>query len=339
MKNLITTAVSLFAFIWSFAAVNVDNNKVPLNEAYVPEMVKESFNNAYFVSNENVKWYPYPYINSNDESSVFSSINYLNMPEYFEAEFTKENSKLRKVYSADGDALLKIEILNRNKLPVHISDTLKDLGFDLWGLRTFEYITDLESKESFYKLIMTNWSKTRALYFDENYELDKLRKWDDYLYGQKRSKLSLKSAYNGVRKPVSAIELPANIFKNMSNSINIGSQALGYWEVEPVHVPQSRSGLEYYDITLESLYEVVYKKGRKTLKNSYNSEGVFLETVEVISWDKLPKYVIEATEKKQYAYWIFEENIEKVKLEDGTIIYRLHAVEYGEHQVLVVKKN
>ena len=114
--------------------------------------------------------------------------------------------------------------------------------------------------------------------------------------------------------------------------------AFEYHEVNTVYTPDHKLIVEYYDLSFDPLYEVLYTKDKQTFKVLLNSKGEELKTVELITWKNAPKHVKHVTNKMKFSFWLFDHYIEKNKLADGTYCYKLYATEFGNTQMLMVNK-
>ena len=81
-----------------------------------------------------------------------------------------------------------------------------------------------------------------------------------------------------------------------------------------------------------------YSKGNREYKDSYDESGKLLETVEIVHWNKLPKYVKKSILSRSYNRWTYEKGIEKVESNYGNTVYKLYTNENGNSQILVISK-
>lgn len=343
MNKLISTFIGLIFLTQVFADDSRNAVKVSVFETTVPADVVVSFDRTH-VTVEARTWYPYPYRFSagNDltNSKWFSAaLNLSTTPDFYEVEFVKNDVKTRKIYDLNGDCEQEIEVLNLSHIPEELSAKLVTDGYTQQDLLSYEILKGCRSSNfMFHKVLVKSSSMTKVFYYNENYLLEKSREWEVGTKKTKEGAVDVKTAYQGLREKVEVQDLTWDVRLKLKNDFK-SRDILEFWEVEPVHVPQQREELEYYDIQLSPVYEVVYKgKNAQLLKNTYNSYGELLETVELLSLADAPSYVGETVKGDSYEKWSIKGKVEKVKLTDGNYCYRIHGIVDGDNQVFVVLK-
>jgi len=338
MKTLIKQFALLFILAINTVAFSRYTYKAPLSSEDIPSHITTKFHNN-FEEEVDVTWYPYPYQSKQakeNNSRFFALSDKVHTTQYYEAMFQDETDDIKHVFDLDGNLILNITIKDKYNLPDELSMAVIAKGYEFWGVINYEVVEKLEDNSITHKVLILSGAKTRAVYFDENFKFKKELKWEinDMQYKRKKT-VFYKSGSHGERKKVEFEQMPIEV-KNKIITADYYENAFEYHMVNSIHVPEHKVVKEYYDLYFDPIYEVIYTQDKSTFKTTIDSNGNEVETVEVIQWEKLPKFVKETTSNMKYSFWLFENNIEKVELLDGTNCYRLYAKEFGESYVLSV---
>lgn len=338
MKNLLS-----FIFVGVLSTAVFSNEytrdwKTPIHVNYVPSDVTETFD-KFHSDDQKAVWFPYPYGTNqiNEVEGFFTPKSLDDQAEYFEAEFVSNGQALRKVYSHQGECKMVVYVKDLADAPAELLSSLNQSGFEGWEILSYEVVKRTKhGSEPLHKFYMTQTEETQVVYFNTKLELEKQIKWEHHNYTEfNGAKTVVKTAYQGLRLKGEVQDMTWGVRLKLKESMK-KMEVLEYWEVEPVHIPEHRKALEFYDIHLNSMYQVVYKDKNQAKKATYNHQGELLETVELITLDQAPMIVKKYSADQKYSQWMFDQNIEKIKLVDGSYSYRLHATLDGTPYVMVI---
>lgn len=341
MKNIFTSVVACLMVTFLSANISYDVVKSPISEERVPTDVVSTFKKDHKVVEES-KWYPYPYRFSTENTNqnknwYYSVVNLHDKPDFYEVEFNENGEVVRKIYDANGNFKMVSHVkANKNSWSPKIKNQLAGPAYKDWKVASYEVLKKgTYNVQTFHKVLMTNGDLTKVVYFDNDAQISKSREWEVSMEKIDDKNVYLKTAYAGNRARVEVKDLTWMVRMKIKESLS-NVKIIELIEAEPVHIPQQRKELEYYDMSLSPTYQVVFKDKRVLKKNTYNGQGELLETVELINSVDLPTFVKNKVSKDRFSNWGFEENAEKVLLENGSTCYRLHADVNGQQHVFVV---
>lgn len=338
MKNLLSIIFIGAIVTTAFSNEYIREWKTPIHVEMVPADVKETFVKNHSDNPEAV-WFPYPYGTNqiNEVEGFFTPKSLDDEAEYFEAEFIKNGKTLRKVYDQEGECRMIVHVKELADAPYDLLRAFDQSDFEGWDLLSYEVVRlAYHGTVPFHKFFLTRAEETQVVYFNTNLELEKQIKWEHHNFTEYNgAKTVVKTAYQGLREKGEIQDMSWAVRVTLNETMK-RTEILEYWEIAPIHIPEQREALEFYDIQLGSLYEVVYEKKKKLMKNTYNEKGVLLETVELVSLNNAPAVVNKHRTNKKYRSWAFENKVEKVTLADGSHSYRLHAIQNGNPYVMVI---
>lgn len=313
--------------------------KTPLHDKHVPLEVKNVFSKTH-VEISSATWFPYPYGATQMDvvDGFFSPKTPQDEPEFFEAEYETDGRIERKIYDREGECKLRVEVKSVSEAPQKLLEVLNGAPYQGLEILGYETVTSMKhgSKPS-HKFFLTEQEEIQVVYFNTDYSLMKKINWENHTIKEADgSSTVVKTAYQGKRDLIQKNELSWEVGVVIGDDLK-KSDVLEFWEIEPIHIPEQRKVIEYYDLHLVTMYEVVYKnKKNKILKNTYTQKGELLETVEVVKIYNLPTAIKKHTENEKYQNWVFDKNVSKVTLSKNNYSYRFHATQNGVPYVMVV---
>ena len=336
MKKLIVFLAMIFVINLGWSQ-SKEPNSIPEKE--VRKKVIQKFKEKHSEVVDAV-WYPYPNRYWKNQESVtpvyYNTLGLNNDPDYYEVRFSDENGKVRKVYERDGTWKITSRPITEVALPQEISTQLAKKELSNWTKTNYEKISKSGVVGSFYKVWLVNEKKKRILYFDNENELVKTLKFDNDLKLTNTTKNTPRSAKSS---KITTSEVPASIrtkAKKNHNDAEIIEWVMYTRIYDPFQTGNVRS---YYDLELPAYYQVLFKIKSKKFVATYNSYAELLEVSQTIITKDLPKAVKKTLKSKPYSSWILDKEQDKLKTENGLIIYKIYGLENKELRMLILNKS